>query len=253
MEDYTESYAKYYDLLTRHKSYGNEVNRLVQFLNQEGFGVQDKVLSVGCGIGAHEKLLAAHFKKVTGVDNSTHMITYGQKINKTENLTLTDKALDDLDEQHFDVVISLFNVANCIGGIRDLVRFFRSVASKMRPEGLLVFEIWNATDTILFPPQIVERRYEAGNTYLKRVAKPVLDAHQGLLRLEYDITGQEGGEPVALSSIHNVYLYACNVIEYCLEEASFETVSWFSALSEGMNPAVDNDRMLLCCARKRAS
>jgi hypothetical protein len=181
------------------------------------------------------------------------MIKYGQSRNNHENLTLLDGALDELVEQDFDIAISLFNVANCVDSIRGLKSFFRSIASRLQCGGVLVFEIWNATETILVPPKVVEREYKVGNTYLKRIATPYISPHDGLLRLEYEISGQDGDEPVAINSVHNIYLHPVNVVEYCLEEASFGSINWFSALSEGMNAAVSGDRMLLCCARKQVS
>ena len=112
MNDYTAEYAKYYRLLTGHKNYHEEIQHLVRLFNSNGFDECSNVLSVGCGIGSHERLLAKHVGSVIGIDQSPHMINYGRKIVNPTNLILENKDLAHIEDTMFDIVISLFNVIN---------------------------------------------------------------------------------------------------------------------------------------------
>jgi SAM-dependent methyltransferase len=253
MHDYTLQYARYYDLLTSHKDYDAEVDTLFSFLAREGFGSQSRVLSVGCGTGSHERLLASRVSQIVGIDQSSNMVACGLRKKAVPNLMLKNENISNLVEDKFDVVISLFNVVNCIREMEALSAFFAAIAAKTRNNGLLIIEVWNSFATILAPPQVVERRYNAGDVQLKRVATPFLYPHDGILRLEYHITGQDGGDSVSLQSIHNIYLHSRELLECCLRQAGFGPADWYSALSEGMNPAVNEHRMLLFCARKTES
>ena len=66
MEDYSKNYSNYYDLLTSHKDYESEVKLLINFLRKKGFGSDARTLSVGCGTGSHERLLAREMREVVG-------------------------------------------------------------------------------------------------------------------------------------------------------------------------------------------
>lgn len=250
MEDYSDNYAKYYDLLTRHKDYEAEVKILAKFLENQGLGPESRVLSVGCGTGSHERLLASRVREVVGIDKSTHMINYGRTKNHVENLTLKDVDLADLEEDNFDIVISLFNVANCVGDLTALNTFFAGIAKKLSKNGICILEVWNNIAAIDVPPKVVEREYNEGGVHLKRIATPRLFPRDAILSLGYQIKGSDHGKQVSIRSLHNIYLHSRELLEDCLQQAGFGTPNWYSALSEGMNPADENDRMLLFWARK---
>ena len=61
--DYSAEYAECYELITQHKSYRKEADALSLFL--ETYGVS-QILSIGCGIGSHERFLAQKGFKVFG-------------------------------------------------------------------------------------------------------------------------------------------------------------------------------------------
>ena len=123
MQDYHREYAEYYDLLTGHKDYEKEVELLLNFIWNNGFNSNSKILSIGCGIGKHEHLLASHFKKIVGIDKSPHMIEKAKSSYQKNNIEFICCDLKDLKNENFDIVISLFNVFNCIKNLKDLGLF----------------------------------------------------------------------------------------------------------------------------------
>ena len=252
MTDYIQDFAQYYSILTQHKDYAGEVARLHEVLEQHDIGGSAKVLSVGCGIGTHERLLAAHYSFVHGVDKSAPMIEFGKKADNPASLKLSCNDLSELQERYFDCAISLFNVANCIEELDELQAFFSAIALRLKDNAPLLFEVWNAKETLAEPPVVVTREYTQGDVSLNRTVTPTMRSEK-YLELDYDIKGHDGEQAVAFHSIHPIILHSREEFEAVLESSGFSGIEWFSALSEGMKPMVASDRMLLCKAKKLAS
>jgi len=252
MNDYTADYAKYYGLLTGHKSYHEEIQHLLRLLNSKGFDEYTSVLSVGCGIGSHERLLAKHVGSVMGIDQSPHMINYGQQMVNPSNLILENKDLAHIEAAPFDVVISLFNVVNCISAGSSLDAFFKEIAYRVKSGGLVVLESWNQKATISTPPTKVTREYSSDGISLSRTALPHLDSVSSTLRLEYLINGVDHDNIISIVSIHDLYLHSIQLIESHLIANGFSCINWYTALSDGMNILCDDtfERMLLVSATK---
>ena len=252
MNDYSADYAKYYELLTGHKNYEYEIHLLLRHLAFCGFGQSSRVLSVGCGIGSHERLLAKHVSTVTGIDQSPYMIKYGRELTNPSNLFLENKDLTHIENAMYDVVISLFNVINCVPSGPPLARFIKSITDKLNPRGTIILECWNQKATIAVPPQKVVRDYSSDCVSLSRTALPHLDSSKSTLRLEYIIKGFDRDKAISIKSTHELYLHSIEVIEKQLIANNFTSIKWYSALSEGMNALADDrvQRMLLVSATR---
>ncbi len=248
--DYGEMFARYYDVLTRHKNYEAEVNHLLDIFARFRACHPYRVLSVGCGIGAHERLLAPHCGSVQGVDKSPSMIRYGRRPDNPVNLSLDCAADVRLESASFDCVISLFNVVNCVESLDEVCDFFLQAAGHLRYDGLYIFEVWNADEIRRNPPTIVAREYKDENLILNRTVTPRVctDKH---LELTYCVEGRDGDRDVFFESVHPIFLYSMAEIESALDVCGFEHVEWFTALSEGAKSISPSDRMLLCKAQKR--
>ena len=67
--DYGSDYAEIYDILSSHKEYKIETNKLNSFLLEIGIDKsKDNILSVGCGTGTHELLLGKKDYSIVGID-----------------------------------------------------------------------------------------------------------------------------------------------------------------------------------------
>ena len=252
MQDYSADYARYYHLLTGHKKYADESKLLLRFLENSGFGEFSSVLSVGCGIGSHERLLAKYVGSVLGIDQSPYMIEYGSQMDNPSNLVLKNTDLTSINNLHFDIVISLFNVVNCVSPGSSLDGFMKSIADRINPGGLVLLELWNRKATISEPPIKVNRKYSSKGVSLSRTAIPHLDPVSATLSLEYTIDGFDNDLPVSIRSTHDLYLHSIEVVEKQFLDLGFTSIKWYSALSDGMKPLVDDrsERMLLVTALK---
>jgi len=167
VQDYSEKYSQIYDIITKHKDYCLEVSKIEKLLRSLGMHKIDSTtaLSVGCGTGSHETLLAERNLglKLDAIDISPGMI----KIAKCKTVSIGLEGLNfdcinisDLAENaRYDINLSLFNVVNCLSNISQLQDFFVQVARRLVTNGYFIFEAWNASQCIKDPPIVVQREY----------------------------------------------------------------------------------------------
>ena len=230
--DYSKDYAACYDFITAHKCYLSESNSLVKYL--EGFDIDGKILSVGCGKGLHEHYLAKRGFKVFGIDKSEWMIKHALKKSRSAS-NLSFGLTFDHAEQYlgspFRCVISLFNVVNCLPDLPSLRDFFRDIFARMDKGGVFIFEAWNGMECVINPPKDVSREFnDSERGHLHRKASPKLNKLSQRLQIEYEIFGSLDGRPVNLKSVHHIRLFTVNEILYLLSCVGFERVHIFSSL-----------------------
>ena len=246
MQDYHKQYAEYYDLLTGHKDYEKEADLLLNFILDNGFDSNSKILSIGCGIGKHENLLASHFKEIVGIDKSPYMIEKAKSSFQKKNLEFICCDLNDLKSKNFDIVISLFNVFNCVRNLQDLSGIMKEVKKLINKKSIFVFELWNKDAVEKDPPTTITRQYKNKDIYIKRVAKPIFEIEKSLITLNYEVSGTNKNQPFDLKSTHKIYLHSNDNIEQCLRNNEFVNIEWYSALSENLKNINTKDRMLFC-------
>lgn len=82
-----------------------------RILAQTGAGPHSRVLSLGCGIGDTELLLAPHVEKLTGLDISSNAIrqanTDAQRLGLL-NSSFVEGTAEQVGGQEFDVVLAIF-------------------------------------------------------------------------------------------------------------------------------------------------
>ena len=246
MQDYHKQYAEYYDLLTGHKDYEKEVTLLAKFLRDNGFNSNSKILSIGCGIGKHENLLASHFKEIVGIDKSPYMIEKAKSSYQKNNLEFICCDLKDLKSENFDIVISLFNVFNCVKNLQELSEIMNNIKKLINKKSIFIFELWNKEAVEKDPPTTITREYKNKDIYIKRIAKPIFEREKALITLNYEVSGTNKKQLFDLKSTHKIYLYSNVNIEQCLINNKFVNIEWYSALSENLTILDKKDRMLFC-------
>ncbi len=246
MQDYHEEYAKYYESLTGHKDYKKEVELLINFIKSNGFNSDSRILSIGCGIGKHENMLATYFSEIVGIDNSPHMIKNARNLYQRNNLEFICCDIKDLNNEKFDIVISLFNVLNCIKNINKLSEMMKNISRLTNKKNIFIFEIWNKEAVKKKPPEIIIRNYKNKDLLMKRIATPIFDKKKSLININYEISGTKKEEVFELNSTHKIYLYSKEKIEEYLSKNNFKNIEWYSALSENLNLLRPQDRMLFC-------
>ena len=107
-----------------------------------GVSARSRVLSIGCGIGDTELLLAPHVAHVTGVDLSRAAIEEARRAASTRNASNVQfvagawqtATLGDEGQDPFDAVIAIFFLHHLPAS--DLATFPRQLARLLRPGGV---------------------------------------------------------------------------------------------------------------------
>jgi ubiquinone/menaquinone biosynthesis C-methylase UbiE len=123
------------------------------FLKQLTSLVKSKdVLDIGCGNGTFlfeiENFMP---RRIVGIDNSTTMVDLANEEARLRNSMASLKVMDaenlHFSDNTFDLIVSTFTIHHFI----DLERFFHSVSSILRPNGLFMatFNTFDVTDADL--------------------------------------------------------------------------------------------------------
>ena len=146
-----------------------------RILNATGAGLGSRVLSLGCGIGDTELLLAPHVASVTGIDLSPAAIRQARedaRLAGLTNLTFLQGRADDAElpesgagaafDAGFDVVLGIFFLHHLPDA--ELGRMARSIRAWLKPGGAFYgldpsrYRLSGALGAILLPRLM--RRYQ---------------------------------------------------------------------------------------------
>jgi ubiquinone/menaquinone biosynthesis C-methylase UbiE len=110
-----------------------------RILHATGIGARSRVLSIGCGIGDTELLLAPHIEHITGVDLSPAAIAEARRTasaRSVSNVQFVAGAWQTaaLDDQPFDAVIAIFFLHHLPDP--DLADFAVQLKNFLRPGGM---------------------------------------------------------------------------------------------------------------------
>lgn len=166
-------YAALYDALYAHKDYPGECRYLERLFCRHAARPIRDVLSLGCGTGNHDLLLAQCGFRLTGVDRSTAMLArYREKFRSNDLMPEAhrgDIRAVRLDRQ-FDAVIAMFAVFGYMVSDADLAAALTTAATHLRRGGLLVFDAWNGLAILGDPPHTNRREMAVGDERLVRCA-----------------------------------------------------------------------------------
>jgi ubiquinone/menaquinone biosynthesis C-methylase UbiE len=150
-------FYKYYDLLFSSKDYAAETKIILDIASQYRPFPVTSVIEVGCGTGNHTLEIARHVEQVTAIDCDEQMLMYARaklSAHEIRNVNLVLGLLEDMPiRDETDAVLALFNVITYIATSQQLLKFFQSVRTHLKPNGIFIFDCWNGLAAIKDPPQ----------------------------------------------------------------------------------------------------
>ena len=122
----------------------HEIDALMHYVGTLGVEVsRRRALDFGCGVGRLTGALAGHFDEVYGVDISPVMLDlargYCAHLPNCTFVQNTEPDLHDLRVKDFDFIYSCATLQHMPP--RYAKRYLRSMAERLRPGGLLVFQL----------------------------------------------------------------------------------------------------------------
>ena len=144
--------AEYYDEMYKDRDYDKEVAYINNMFRKQSLERHGKVLDIGCGTGTLSFKLGNDYD-VVGIDPSEDMIRKALEKPPKKNVSFKCCELNKFQEKDFEYAIATFNVINHMNILDELINFFNDVWSKLKTNGVFIFDCWNGVAIIREPPK----------------------------------------------------------------------------------------------------
>ena len=234
------AYADYYDQLYKQKPYKNETDRIEELFKQHSSIPVKKILSLGCGTGTYEILLAKRNYGLTVVDLSKDMLVKARK--KIKQAGLTDKIIlkqGDIRSLKlngkFDAVIMMFNIAGYLHTKKDMIAVAKNVSRCLKKGGVFIFDCWYDQAVLADPPTNRTKTIKKRNSIITRITKGSLDKKLKLVKIVFEVTEKKNGKKSKqVKEEHPMRHWGINELKETLKRGGlyFVTTSSFDNLDE---------------------
>lgn len=240
-------YSLYYNLLYKEKDYQGEadfVDKLIRKYTKNAI----TLLDLGCGTGKHSIALSQKKYVITGIDQSSQMLSIawqnadGAKLSIESlniNFVLGDIRKIHLDKQ-FDSVISLFHVMSYQTSNNDIRAVFQSVKTHLKSDGIFIFDFWYGPAVLSERPSIRVKHMEDDIILVKRLAEPVMHPNDNIVDVNYllTVTDKKTQKVNELTETHRMRYFFLPEIKIILDETGFEIYEvgeWLTAKQPGLD------------------
>lgn len=235
--DVFKNYAYYYNAFYRGKDYKAEAKQVDVLLKKYGSDIHT-IINYGCGTGRHDIELAKMGYQCRGVDISPSMIHIARENADKEHVNVEFSVADIRKfetEQEFDAVISLFHVMSYQNENQDILDAFRSAKSVLKPNGILLFDVWYGPGVLSDKPCVRVKEIEDDQYKLVRIARPSMYDKKNLVDVDYEVFvfDKETKETKTIHEIHNMRYFFRPELEFLLHEAGFELIDNLDCLTLG--------------------
>lgn len=239
---YNNKTVKNYDMLYSHKDYKSELD----FIDQVSDGLSGKrVLDIGCGTGTHAILMSksgALFVK--GIDISNHMIRKAAlKSAELNNVSFSHVSIQDLDDDPYDMIVSLFNVINHIPDVSSLLSFVRAIRCNIKQGGYFIFDSWNGIAAIKDGPKTITREYEDSGSKISLLCEPITKLMESSVTLKTTVSKDD--EVYSYSLTH--LLWTPKVISDVLAMSGFKLEKICNGFDLNLNATEDDYKITYVC------
>jgi SAM-dependent methyltransferase len=138
-----DRFAPYYDALYGPVvDYEGDVDYLIAVFNEHSLVPVRRVLDLGCGTGAHAKLLADRAYEVVGIDASEPLVEIARRKAPAARFEAGDFTRR-LPRGRFDAAISMFGAWCYVTSDAKAGALLDRLRAKLPKGGLFVFELWS--------------------------------------------------------------------------------------------------------------
>jgi len=227
-------YARYYNLLYQDKDYQSEAEYIAGLIKKNA-PKANTILELGCGTGRHAKILSQYGFELEGVDLSHSMIE--EALKNGVNCQVAD-IKNFRANKTFDVVLSLFHVANYQIKNSDLYDYFKTAYEHLPKGGIFVFDTWWGPAVLAQRPEKRFKRMENAELILERTAVPLHHVNENIVDVIYDvkIIDKNDNKEHFIKETHSMRYLFKPEIEFFMSLAGFEIIGfeeWLSAKAPG--------------------
>jgi len=219
-------HASWYDRWHEHKDYPAEVGQLEEILNREG--PAPSVLDLGCGTGQHLERLAAAGHTVLGVDRSPVMVEQAKSrlARYGERAAVVQADLLELTvDRPFDAAIMMFSVLGYQTTNESLLATLAVVHRAVRPGGLFLFDILDATVVLREGPKGGVTVVDDGDHHLLRATTGRLFPQEQVYELGMQLWLMCGNRVLdCVTESHRLRYFLRRELDLALGMAGFRTL-----------------------------
>lgn len=250
---FSQVYSHYYDLIYKHKDYKKEsaqVTKLIKKYHPQGV----KILNVGCGTGNHDLEFARKGYTITGIDSSEYMLKEALRKPGVEAAGIRfkkkDIRFDSIDDQPYDIVLSLFHVISYLTKDEDIKLAFDNIYRMLKPGGIFIFDFWYAPGILNNLPERRVKLMEENDVLIERHSHPEINLKTNIVEVNFSLgIRKENAEMVTMSSeVHRVRYFHLEELKNVLTGAGFAVIG--SGSDYEMNRFNAEDRYATIIARK---
>jgi SAM-dependent methyltransferase len=244
-------YAQLYDTIYSAKDYAFEVGQVLEFARR--YGVDAKtIVDYGCGTGSHARRFAEKGIKVYGIDRSQDMLAAArEKTRGQQNVEfLHDSELAVIPEGSVDIFCLLFDVVSYIVENEALDRLLSYIVSRLKPQGLFVFDFWYGPGVLSLRPVNRWKEFEANGAKILRLTRAELDWNNSIVNVTHEIiVTQENQVKNRFADSHVMRFFFKKEINYLLGTHGLEVMQ-FGTWQDPDAPPTTNDWSALIVSRR---
>lgn len=238
-EVFGQVYAPAYDVLYCEKDYAGETELLGQLFRRYGAQPVRTILDLGCGTGNHALRLAASGYQVVGVDRSSEMLAVAERKARKQAVGLRFHQADIRDVElgeTFDAVLMMFAVLGYQTENADVKSALQTARRHLRPDGLLVLDVWYGPAVLAQGSQERVRTIEDVDGTWVRTSSGRLETLQHHCHVDFHLRHMQGGSVIEeTTERHTVRYFFPEEMELFLNDSDFRLVRL------GAFPAFDRD------------
>ena len=244
-------YAQLYDAIYSAKEYAFEVGRVLEFARR--YEVEARtIVDYGCGTGNHARRFAEKGIKVYGIDCNQHMLAVARERTKgQQNIEfLHDSELAVIPDASVDIFCLLFDVLSYIVENDTLDRLLSYIVSRLKPQGLLVFDFWYGPGVLSLRPVNRWKEFEANGAKILRLTGAELDWNNSTVNVTHEIiVTQENQLKDRFVDSHVMRFFFNKEINYFLKAHGLEILQ-FGTWQDPESPPTTDDWSALIVSRR---
>lgn len=135
--------AEVYDELMDNVPYDDWMVMIQQMIAQKESPVQS-IIDLGCGTGVITRKLAAAGYTMTGVDQSSEMLSQAKKgLESADSIKWVEADMTELDglQHYYDMAISCCDVINYLTSLEDVEKAIKNIYQLLKKDGIFFFDV----------------------------------------------------------------------------------------------------------------
>jgi len=225
---FKKEYSDHYDCFYKDKDYEKECDIIELALMKHSalmkFGVERKILDLGCGTGKHASILADRGYTVVGIDRSRDMIEIARKNSTKPTYICDDIRSVRLGEQKFNAVIMMFSVLGYMISDEDVRTAIETVSAHLIPGGLFIADFWYAPAVLA--QGLRDRTIVIEETFGKiiRTSTSTKESSIPVVHVNYTVEETHPNHSKKHTEHHTVRYFTANDIQKFLDEGGLEFI-----------------------------